>query len=83
MSGLYPLPSNVDKSAQDMQRETHIRRYIDAVWSRREMKINWLGLEDCQRAILSADLPDLATVTLIGQSIAAYTRRGNPLDHVI
>lgn len=55
---------------------------IDQVWNSRTISVDWLDMESMQRDIIKSErLTSDQKVQLIAESIAAYTKRGNPMEY--
>jgi hypothetical protein len=61
----------------------HYKERIDEVWNKKEIKIDWLKLEndlrDVLRSFKSFSITELEALHLIDDFLASHTRRGNEL----
>jgi hypothetical protein len=57
--------------------QTNYRLALDAQWRRPGLKMDWLGLEDFLRSVLSdPGLEDSERVALCREALGAFTKRG-------
>jgi len=61
-----------------------IQRALDKAWQTRSPKMEWLMMETVQRDVFDAlkadEITERQALSLINDSIAAFTRRGHPTD---